>query len=208
MPPLAIRQIYSYIIDVRRKAGVLLPLELSILETGLDLRRLGVPEYHGFLIAKEIQAREGARLLTAHGTLYKALERMEKAGLLTSHWEDPLVAADQRRPRRRLYQVTPAGEKALAESPPFRAGSKVRLEPGTRFHESRHCWMDTARRRMVGFPFYTSGLPADIRDRRRAEIQSDLWEQRLAFSQDCRTNGSIALVALDRAVRGTLADLV
>ena len=99
------------------------------MEVALDLRRRGVFEYHGFLIAKEIQEREGARLLTAHGTLYKALYRMEKAGLLSSYWEDPLTAADESRPRRRLYQITAAGQKALAEARPFQANPTVRLEP-------------------------------------------------------------------------------
>ena len=68
------------------------------------------------MIAKDIQQREGKRLLTAHGTLYKALGRMEKAGLLTSEWEDPLIAAEEGRPRRRFYRVTPAGEMALANA--------------------------------------------------------------------------------------------
>ena len=128
--PLTNRHISSHNPAMRRKAGVLLPLELSILEVGLDLRTRGMPEYHGFLLAKEIQEREGARLLTAYGTLYKALDRMEKAGLLTSRWEDPLLAAQENRPRRRLYQVTAAGQKALAEARPFPTSPKVRLEPG------------------------------------------------------------------------------
>ena len=128
--PLTNRHISSHNPAMRRKAGVLLPLELSILEVGLDLRGRGVSEYHGFLLAREIQEREGARLLTAYGTLYKALDRMEKAGLLTSRWEDPMIAAGENRPRRRLYQVTAAGQKALAEARPFPAGSRVNLEPG------------------------------------------------------------------------------
>jgi DNA-binding PadR family transcriptional regulator len=66
--------------------------------------------------------REAARRLTAHGTLYKALERLERAGLLTSTWEDPAVAADQGRPRRRLYQVTALGERALAQARAARPG--------------------------------------------------------------------------------------
>ena len=94
----------------------MLPIELSILEAGIDLRTRGAAEFHGFLIAKEIKERADAHLLTAHGTLYKALGRMEKAGLLESRWEDPLVAARDGRPRRRLYRVTAAGEAALAES--------------------------------------------------------------------------------------------
>ena len=62
--------------------------------------------------------RDGARLLIAHGTLYKALGRMEQAGLLGSRWEDPVAAADDGRPRRRFYQVTVAGEAAFAKAEP------------------------------------------------------------------------------------------
>ncbi len=43
---------------MRRKPGTLLPLELSILEAAVDLRRRGVPEYHGYLIAKEISEKK------------------------------------------------------------------------------------------------------------------------------------------------------
>jgi len=44
-----------------------------------------------------------------------ALERLEKAGALESFWEDPQVAADEGRPRRRFYRLTLAGETALAK---------------------------------------------------------------------------------------------
>lgn len=101
---------------MRRKADRLLPLETSILDAGIQLRLRGVLEFHGFLVAKAIKDQQDARLLTAHGTLYKALDRMEQAGLLASRWEDPLVAAAANRPRRRLYQVTVAGEAALAKA--------------------------------------------------------------------------------------------
>ena len=76
---------------MRRKKGSLIPIEVSILEAGVKLRRHGIAEFHGFLIAKEIKEIEDARRLTAHGTLYKALDRMEQAGLLVSQWEDPLI---------------------------------------------------------------------------------------------------------------------
>ena len=101
---------------MRRRPGALLPIELSILEAGIELRLRGAGHFHGFLIAKEIKEREGARLLTAHGTLYKALDRMEKAGLLESQWEDPATAALESRPRRRMYLVTIAGQAALARA--------------------------------------------------------------------------------------------
>ncbi len=101
---------------MRRKPGTLLPLELSIVGALLDLRLRGQSEAHGFLITKEMLDRDNARLLIAHGTLYKALGRMERAGLLESHWEDPMLAADEGRPRRRFYQCTVAGEAAFAEA--------------------------------------------------------------------------------------------
>ena len=101
---------------MRRKPGSVLPLELSIVGALLELRVRGQSEAHGFLIAKEMFDRDGARLLIAHGTLYKALGRMERAGLLESRWEDPMLAADEGRPRRRFYQCTVAGEAAFAQA--------------------------------------------------------------------------------------------
>jgi hypothetical protein len=121
--PLDKRQISSYFITMpRRKTGTLIPIELSILDTAIELRVRGAPFFHGFMIAREIKEREHARLLTAHGTLYKALDRMEKSGLLASEWEDPVVAAQEGRPRRRFYSVTAAGEAALVRA---RAGPEL-----------------------------------------------------------------------------------
>lgn len=99
---------------MRRKDGDLLPLEVSILESARELQNAGNGEFHGFAIAKTIREREQARALTAHGTLYKALARMENRGLLESRWEDAVVAAGENRPRRRLYRITGRGEQALA----------------------------------------------------------------------------------------------
>ena len=100
---------------MRRKPGALLTLEVSILEAGLALTGDGgEPEFHGFRLAKAMRELEGARSLTSHGTLYKALERLQTAGLLESRWEDPQIAAEEGRPRRRLYRVTGAGERALS----------------------------------------------------------------------------------------------
>ena len=102
--------------DMRRKAGELIPLEASILEAALELRERGTPEAHGFLLAKEMRDTHHARRLTAYGTLYKALERLERAGYLVSRWDDPHAAAEHGRPRRRFYRVTVVGEAALAEA--------------------------------------------------------------------------------------------
>ena len=101
---------------MRRKEGALVPLEVSILETALELRQRGIAEAHGFLLAKELRDGARARRLTAYGTLYKALDRLERAGYLASRWEDPLIAARDGRPRRRFYRVTLEGEGALARA--------------------------------------------------------------------------------------------
>ncbi len=101
---------------MRRKPGTILPLEIAILEAGVALKVRGSQEFHGYLIASAVKDRADSRTLTAHGTLYKALDRMQKAGLLASRWEDPAVAAAAERPRRRLYEVTIAGEAALADA--------------------------------------------------------------------------------------------
>jgi DNA-binding PadR family transcriptional regulator len=47
--------------------------------------------------------------------LYKALDRMRTAGLLTAEWEDADTAAREGRPRRRIYAITAAGAVALAQ---------------------------------------------------------------------------------------------
>ena len=110
---------------MKRKPGTLLPLEMTILETALDLRGCGEEEFHGFAIAKEIAAHSEARTLTAHGTLYKALARMQAAGLLESRWEDPAIAAEEGRPRRRLYHVTGLGGRALSTASTTRSSPQV-----------------------------------------------------------------------------------
>lgn len=109
------RKISAHTWSMRRKPGAILPLEAAILATAVDLSAEGTPQFHGFVLAKHLRDAEGAKLLTAHGTLYKALGRMEKAGLLESTWEDPDLAADEGRPRRRLYEITASGRTALAK---------------------------------------------------------------------------------------------
>lgn len=94
----------------RRKPGTLLPLEAEILEAALSLRT-----FHGFGLAQSMREQRGSRSLTAHGTLYKALNRLEEFGLLTSHWED-VTPASEGRPRRRLYELTGDGARAAKQA--------------------------------------------------------------------------------------------
>jgi PadR family transcriptional regulator PadR len=115
---------------MRRKPGTLLPLEITILETAIDLRRRGEEEFHGFAVAKQMAEHAEARTLTAHGTLYKALERLQRAGLLESRWEDPNIAAVEGRPRRRLYHVTGLGAEAVPASDAIRRPPVIQRRTG------------------------------------------------------------------------------
>ena len=114
----------------RRKPGTLVPLETEILEVALSMLRAGHATFHGFGIAQTMRDQSGSRSLTAHGTLYKALGRLEEFGLLASRWED--AAAAEGRPRRRLYELTRAGahaaEVALADTA-VAAPPRVASEP-------------------------------------------------------------------------------
>jgi DNA-binding PadR family transcriptional regulator len=101
---------------MRRKTGTLVSLEISILEVALRLRRDGQQEVHGFQLAKVMRDEAGAKRLTAYGTLYRALERLEGFGYLESRWEDASIGATTGRPPRRFYRVTVVGERALREA--------------------------------------------------------------------------------------------
>lgn len=60
---------------------------------------------HGYEMAKEIERRSGGYFRLAHATLYPALHRLEKQGLVAGLWQGP---AEGRRPRRH-YRLTRAG---------------------------------------------------------------------------------------------------
>jgi len=114
---------------MRRKPGTLLPLEADILAAAVALQRAGEPSFHGYQLAKRLSADDRRRLI-AHGTLYKALGRLLDAGLLTSGWEDPDLAIQQGRPRRRLYEVTGVGEQALVAWQADHRRARVQPRPG------------------------------------------------------------------------------
>ena len=99
---------------MRRKPGAIIGVEQSILVAGARLQAES-GEFHGYSLAKEMRDAEQARRLVSHGSLYKALDRLENAGLVTSRWEDAESAFDEGRPRRRLYRLTTNGLAALAQ---------------------------------------------------------------------------------------------
>ena len=91
-------------------------LEVEILVEAVACASHGDGLFHGFAMAKRLREQEASQGLTGHGTLYKALGRLEDGGLLESWWEDPEVAQEEGRPRRRLYRITTAGQATVAAS--------------------------------------------------------------------------------------------
>jgi PadR family transcriptional regulator, regulatory protein PadR len=78
-------------------------LDLLLLAT---LHRTGPA--HGYALIAALRDRSGGAFDLPEGTVYPALHRLETAGLLDSAWE---VVAGR---RRRLYQLTTAGQESLA----------------------------------------------------------------------------------------------
>ena len=85
-----------------------LPLLPGTLEM-LVLQSLVLGSRHGHGIATTIQRTSEELLLVDHGSLYPALQRLERAGLITSAWG----ISDNNR-RARFYRLTRAGRKKLA----------------------------------------------------------------------------------------------
>ena len=64
---------------------------------------------HGYAVIEELRTRSHQVFDLPEGTVYPALHRLEKAGLLASDWSD----ASGR--RRRTYHLTEQGRAALGE---------------------------------------------------------------------------------------------
>src|SRR6516162_62931 len=76
---------------------------------GLLLAILQRGPLHGYAIASELRDRSGGALEVPEGTLYLVLHRLEKEGLIRSHWEK--VGGR----RRRVYAASPKSQSALRE---------------------------------------------------------------------------------------------
>jgi PadR family transcriptional regulator PadR len=74
---------------------------------GLLLATLEAGPRHGYAIIDAVRASSAGHIDLPTGTVYPALHRLERAGLVTSAW-----STDRPRPRR-TYQLTAAGRRAL-----------------------------------------------------------------------------------------------
>ena len=86
---------------------------IELLQGTLDLLVLQTLQWgpqHGYGIAQAIQAGSSDVLQVDTGSLYPALHRLERGGLVESSWS----TGDGR--RRRVYRLTPAGRRAVKAS--------------------------------------------------------------------------------------------
>jgi PadR family transcriptional regulator PadR len=79
--------------------------EFGLLILGL----LGRREMYGYEIVAELRSTTDGVVDLPEGTVYPALRRLERDGLVAGHW----VEIAQGTPRRRYYALTAAGEHAL-----------------------------------------------------------------------------------------------
>jgi PadR family transcriptional regulator, regulatory protein PadR len=76
----------------------------------LILKTLALAPLHGWGISQRIQQLSRDVLEVNQGSLYPALQRLEKKGLITSEW-----GRTENNRRARYYAMTPAGRRALGE---------------------------------------------------------------------------------------------
>jgi len=86
-------------------------MKAEVLKGHLDALVLAALEHepaHGYAIIQRLRRRSDDVFRLPEGTVYPALHRLERDGLVKSRW----TAASGR--RRRVYRLTRAGEEALA----------------------------------------------------------------------------------------------
>ena len=76
----------------------------------LVLKTLALGPAHGHTIAHAIAHRSEEVLQVEHGSLYPALERLQKNGLVTGKWGESPTGR-----RARYYTITAAGRRKLGE---------------------------------------------------------------------------------------------
>src|SRR5438876_8310680 len=86
-------------------------MKLGLLQGTLDMmvmRTLLAGPANGYEVAKAIERLSDDVLAVDHGSLYPALHRLEKSGLIAGKWE---TSSTNRRAR--YYRLTAAGRKRL-----------------------------------------------------------------------------------------------
>lgn len=83
----------------------------EVIKGHLDLLLLsivGCGPLHGYAIGEELRRRSREAFDLPEGTVYPALHRLERSGLISSKWDTSSGR------KRRVYQLTSSGKKSLA----------------------------------------------------------------------------------------------
>jgi PadR family transcriptional regulator PadR len=90
-----------------------MPNRIELMQGTLDLLVLQVLQWgpqHGHGIGQAIRMRSQEALQVEHGSLYPALHRLERQGLLASEWK-----MSEAKRRARFYKLTLKGKRHLVE---------------------------------------------------------------------------------------------
>lgn len=82
------------------------PRDMGLLLLGLIAQR----EMYGYELVAELRRQTDAVIDLPEGTVYPALRRLERQGLVAARWVEVADA-----PRRRYYALTKDGERALLD---------------------------------------------------------------------------------------------
>lgn len=78
---------------------------------GLILAALERGAAHGWDIWRRLEVASDGALALKEGSLYPALYRLERQGLIAAHWET--ATTERPGPRRRVYRLTAKGRRRL-----------------------------------------------------------------------------------------------
>jgi PadR family transcriptional regulator PadR len=76
----------------------------------LILKSLTVQSMHGYAIVRHIERLSGGVFNVEHGSLYPALERLQREGLISGKWGESPTGR-----RARYYTITAAGRRHLGQ---------------------------------------------------------------------------------------------
>ena len=107
--------------EMVRKFELTIPIERSIQAELLLL--LGQRPSHGYELIQRLSEADFKSGEADAATVYRNLRRMDKDGLIKSHWE-----VGETGPGRRLYELTPHGEASLKVWAQYITLQKVQLE--------------------------------------------------------------------------------
>mgnify|MGYP001577351993 CR=1 FL=1 len=95
--------------DLKKEPGQHLPLTVPVFHILLSLAD---GEKHGYAIMRDVQETTAGRVSLGPGTLYGAIKRLLKGGLIVETAERPDPALDDA--RRRYYAISGLGREVLA----------------------------------------------------------------------------------------------